>query len=403
MNFWQILTFFDWALFIPVALTVIYLLVFSVSALFFNKTIPNKAKQDHIFIVLIPAYKSDKIIMDTVNSILGQTYPQRNFDVVVVSDHQSEMTNMRLAQLPITLLTPNFDNSSKAKSLQYAILNLPQFKIYDAVIVLDAGNVVDPEFLKEVNEAYDTSGSKVIQCHRMARNNDTPIARLDAIFEEINNTIFRRGHLAVGLSAALNSSGIIFNFQWFKQNIMKVRAIIGGEKELEATLAREGIFVDYFEHIHVYDIKSSHSKQFNNQRGRWLYAQLHALLRNIRYLPSALMSSHYDYVNKIIQWMLVPRLILMRIIAVMSIILPFIYLTMAIKWWIAAAVVLFAYSLATPNYLVDKTWNKDFLYSSQIIIGGFFKFHTSQNQTGSSKKPFIQRLKSLVPFKKKQK
>ena len=41
------------------------------------------------------------------------------FDVVVVSDHQSEITNMRLAQYPITLLTPDFAESTKAKSLQY--------------------------------------------------------------------------------------------------------------------------------------------------------------------------------------------------------------------------------------------------------------------------------------------
>ena len=403
MNFWQILYILDWILFIPVAFTVAYIFIFSISALFLNKRIPNKAKQEHIFIVLIPAYKSDKIIIDTINSILGQAYPQRNFDVVVVSDHQSEMTNMRLAQLPITLLTPNFENSSKAKSLQYAILNLPQFKIYDAVIVLDAGNVVDPDFLKEVNEAYDTSGSKVIQCHRIARNNDTPIARLEAIFEEINNTIFRKGHLAVGLSSALNSSGTIFDFQWFKQNIMKVRTTVGEDKELEAMLAHEGIFVDYFEHIHIYDIKSHHSKEFNSQHGRWIYAQLYALVSNIRHLPNALMNSHYDYIDKIIQWGLIPRMILTRIIIVMSLVLPFIYLTSAIKWWIIAAIILFAYSLATPNYLVDKNWDKDFLHTPQIILGGFFSFHTGRNKTENPKESFFHRLKNLVSFKKKQK
>lgn len=381
MEFWNILNILEWILFAHVAFTVAYILFFAITALFFNRSIPNKAKQNHIFIVLIPAYKSDKTIIDTVNSILGQTYPQRSFDVVVVSDHQSEITNMRLAQLPITLLTPNFNESSKAKSLQYAIMNLPQFKIYDAVIVLDAGNVVEPEFLQEVNEAYDSSGSKVIQCHRMARNNDTPFARLDAIFEEINNTIFRKGHLAVGLSSALNSSGIVFNFQWFKQSIMKVRSAIGEDKELEAMLAHEGIFIDYFEHIHVYDIKSRQCKEFNRQRGRWAYAQLVALFNNIRYLPTALMNSHYDHINKIVQWTLIPRNILMRIITVMSILMPFIQLSLAFKWWIIAAIVLFVYSLATPNYLVDKSWAKDCFYIPQILVGGIlntFRFRSSK-------------------------
>lgn len=401
MNFWLILNIIDWVLFVPVALTVTYMLIFSVTALFSSRTASKKAKQDHIFIVLIPAYKSDKVVMDTVNSILGQAYPQRNFDVVVVSDHQSEMTNMRLAQLPITLLTPNFDKSSKAKSLQYAIMNLPQFKIYDAVVVLDAGNVVDYEFLQEVNEAYDTSGSKVIQCHRIARNNDTPIARLDAIFEEINNSIFRKGHLSVGLSSALNSSGMVFNFQWFKQNILQVRTSVGEEKKLEAMLAHEGIFVDYFEHLHIYDIKSSNSKEFNKQRGQWAYAQLHALVTNIRYLPNAFMNSHYDHIDKIIQWMLIPRSILTKIIVIMSILLPFIFLTLAFKWWLITAIFLFACSLATPNYLVDKNWDKDFLHAPQIIFGGFFSLLRASRE--NIKEVLANRqIKKFSFFKKKE-
>ena len=397
MNFWWILDIFDWLLFIPVALTVIYFLVFSISALFTNRVTPNKSKQNNRFIVLIPAYKSDKTIMDTVNSILGQTYPQRNFDVVVISDHMSEMTNMRLAQMPVTLLTPNFAESSKAKSLQYAIINLPQFKIYDAVIVLDAGNMVDTEFLEKLNEAYDASGSKVIQCHRMARNNDTPTARLDAAFEEINNTVFRKGHLAVGLSAALNASGTVFSFPWFKQNIMKVRVKVGEEKELEAMLAREGIFVDYFEDIHVYHIKKRHTAELNRQRGRWIYAQLHALVNNIRYLPSALMNSHYDHVDKIIQWLLIPRTILIGIIMVMSAVLPFIYMTLAIKWWLAGALIMLAFAFATPDYLIGEHWNKDFLRAPLLSVGGLFNiFRAGRDEAGNRLDAFshiIRRLK----------
>ena len=87
-------------------------------------------------------------------------YPQRLFDVVVISDHQNEITNFKLAQYPITLLTPNFKKSTKGKALQYAINNLPQFKIYDIVVVLDADNLVLPEFLEEINNAYESAGNK---------------------------------------------------------------------------------------------------------------------------------------------------------------------------------------------------------------------------------------------------
>ena len=177
-DFWILLYIIDWTLFVLVAITVLYLGVFAIAALFNKHSTLNKAKKQNRFAILIPSYMQDDVIEHTVVSILGQVYPMRMFDVVVISDHQSEMTNMKLAQYPITLLTPDFEESSKAKSLQYAILNLPEFKIYDIVLVLDADNIVGQEFLTQVNDAFETAATKAIQLHRISRNRDTAAARL---------------------------------------------------------------------------------------------------------------------------------------------------------------------------------------------------------------------------------
>ena len=393
MSFWWILYIIDWLAFFFVGLTVVYILVFSIASLFSRHANVPKAKRQSRFIVLIPAYKQDQVVLHSVSAILGQTYTQRQFDVIVISDHQSQLTNMRLAQYPITLLTPDFAESSKAKSLQYAMLNLPQFKIYDAVISLDADNVVEPEFLEYMNDAFEIAGTKAIQPHRMPKNRDTSAARLVAIFEEINNSIFRRGHITLGLSAAINGSGMAYDFEWFKNHIMKVRTQ-GEDKELEAMLMREEIFVDYFDNIHVYDEKTRNTRAFNRQRGRWAATQLHSLINNIRFLPSALINRRYDQVDKILQWMLVPRTIMMGIILVMSLFLPFIYFTLVIKWWTIAAIAMFAFSLATPDYLVDKNWDKDFLYAPLVTVWGLFNIiFASRFEAGSRIGSLIWRIK----------
>ncbi|MCR4602487.1 MAG: glycosyltransferase family 2 protein [Prevotella sp.] len=398
MNLWWILYILDGVLFAFVALTVLYFLIFSIASLFKHKNEIKKGKKQNRIIVLIPSHKQDKVIRQTVNSILGQTYPQRMFDVVVISDHQEEIINMQLAQLPITLLTPNFDKSSKAKSLQYAIFNLPKFKIYDAVLILDAGNIVKPDFLEKVNDAFDSSGAKAIQIHRLSENRDTPAARLDSIFEEINNSVFRRGHQVLGLSASLNGSGIVFDFEWFKANIMKVRDAVGEDKALESLLLRDRIFVDYFEDIYIYDEKTRDINEFNKQRSRWIYTQLHAAANNLRFLPRAILNRNYDHIDKILQWLLIPRTILMGIIIIMSIILPFIYMTLAIKWWIAAAVILFAFALATPDYLVDDHWDRDFLraplISSLGLVNIFRAGHSEATDRVSSASKWVKEIKN---------
>lgn len=367
MNFWVILYAVDWLLFIPVAFTVVYMTVFTVASAFHKQEPVPKAKRQNRFIVLIPAYKRDDTIEQTVKSILGQTYPQRLFDVIVISDHQKEITNFRLAQYPITLLTPDFRQSTKGKSLQYAMNNLPQFKIYDIVVLLDADNVVLPEFLEELNNGYEHAGTKAVQTHRVSKNRDTAFAILDATFEEIYNTIFRLGHTAVGLPAAIAGSGLALDFTWFKENIVKTRST-WEDKELEALLMRQHVYVDYLKDVPVFDEKTRSTREFNRQRGRWATAQFHTVMRNIRFLPSAVLHKQYDLVDKIIQWLLMPRSMMMGVIALMSIVLPFIYLSLAVKWWVTAAFILFVFALATPDYLVDKQWERAFFKSPFIMV-----------------------------------
>ena len=360
MDFWWILYIFDGLLFAGVLLTVSYVTFFSLASLFYKSQNVPKAKRLNRFIILIPAYKADKQIVQTVASILSQSYPQRLFDVVVISDHQSEMTNMRLAQYTITLLTPDFEKSSKTKSLQYAILNLPAFKIYDVAVVLNDDSIVEPEFLDQLNDAYEAAGTKAVVTHVKPRNLDTSAARLSAIFEEINNSIFRRGHITLGLSAASQSSGMAYEFEWFKKYIMKVRASTE-DKDLEATLVRQHVYIDYFDNINVYNEKKREASDFNQQRRSWIFDQIRSLVKNIRFLPSAVFNQQYDWSDKILQWMLLPRTILLSIIMMMSIVLPFIYFSLAIKWWVVAVVWGFSLAFATPNELVDKNWDKDFI------------------------------------------
>ena len=385
MDFWLILNIFDWFLFIITAGTVLYLGIFAIASLFKKETNITKAKTNRRFIVLIPSYKQDEVIEHTVLAILGQAYPQRLFDVTVISDHQSEMTNMRLAQYPVTLLTPNFEESTKAKSLQYAILNLPEFKIYDVAVILDADNIVEPEFLANINDAYEAAATKAIQTHRISRNRDTAAARMDAVFEEINNNIFRKGHINVGLSAAIAGSGVAYDFAWLKENIMRTKTS-GEDKELEALLLRQEIYIDYFDNIYVYGEKKRTTSKFNEQRSRWASQQIQNFFRNIKFLPGAIFSKQYDLADKIIQWMLIPRTTMVGIIMLMSVVLPFIYFTLALKWWLLGAIVLFFFALATPDYLVDEMWDKTFLRSPFVTLWGmiYTKIKT-KTQTKQSK------------------
>jgi hypothetical protein len=366
MDFWIILYIIDWILFGMVALTALYLLIFAITSLFFRTGAIPKTNHQNRFIIIITAYQN-KGVIQTVHSVLGQTYQQRLFDISVISNHNDEMTNFRLAQEPVTLLVPNFEKSTKAKALQLAINNLPQFKIYDIAVILSAGSVVEPEFLEDLNAAFESAGTKAIQTNLLSRNRDTTVSRLGSIFEEINNSIFRRGHIALGLSAGLQGSGCAFDFDWFKSNIFNIKSA-WEDKELEALLLRQNIYVDYFDQIYVFDEKTREAKEFNKERGRWIKAQFLTLLRNIHYLPMALLNRQYNWADKIIQWILVPRMVMVAVIIFMSIFLPVIYTSLAFKWWGLFATTLLIFAIATPDYLVDDKWDSTFFKIPLVLM-----------------------------------
>ena len=372
MIFWTLFEYTDWILFILISLTVLYLGIFAIASLFSRHSETPKTKKENRFIVLIPSYKSGRSLLMTVKSVLGQSYSQRQFDVTVIADHEDEMTMFHLAQQPITLLTPNFAKSSRTKSFQLAINNLPQFKIYDAVMILEAGDVVEPEFIEQMNDAYEAAGTKAVQAHKLSLNRDTTTARLSAVFEEINNSILRRGHITLGLPAALASSGMVFDFNWFKSYIQGAKAS-WGEKELEAMLTRQHIYVDYFDKISVYNEKARQAEDFTRQHRSIIMTQYKSILRNIRFLPMAIMNRHYDMIDKLIQWMLIPRMLLMAVIIFMGIVVPFIYLTAALKWWGLFAIVILIFAIATPNYLVDDKWDSTFFKMPFIILSSILK------------------------------
>ena len=128
--------------------------------------------------------------------------------------------------------------------------------------------------------------------------------------------------------------------------------------------------MDYFDNILVYGEKKRSTVKMNEQHGRWAWQQIQNFVRNVKFLPGAIFRKQYDLADKIIQWMLVPRTNMVGIIMLMSIVLPFIYMTLVIKWWILGSLALLIFALATPDYLVDEMWDKTFLRSPFVTLWG---------------------------------
>lgn len=350
-----ILYILDFVFFLWILLAVVYLLIFALYAQGRKPGPYPRARRQHRILVLFPAYEEDKVIVESVRSFLQQDYPPDLFRVMVISDGMKEETNDRLRELPVTVLSARFENSSKAAALNLA-MDAQGDQAYDIVAILDADNSVAPDFLRKINDAYD-SGIQAIQAHRTSKGGKTDISVLDTVSEEINNSIFREGHVRAGLSSALIGSGMAFDYDWFARHIPMVTSA-GEDKELELLLLKDNVYIDYLPDMFVYDEKISGTTAFYRQRRRWIAAQFDLLGKGIRHLPQAILSGNLDYCDKILQWLLPPRIVLAGFTFLMSVIWIFIDWTVSLKWWLALFLLLCALSLAMPDELYNASFKK---------------------------------------------
>ena len=286
-------------------LGVSYWFLFSFFSLFHKDEHFKQASAKSNIGVLIPGYKEDAVILETAKSALEQQYPTASFDVIVLADSFSSEVLSKLRDLDIVVWEVSFEQSSKARSINAFLRE--NDKKYDFLLVLDADNIMADGVLETMNNAYH-SGAKSIHCHRVAKNEDTHTSLLDGLADEINNSIWRKGHSAVGLSCAVGGSGMAIDYDIFKNSMSEIDVFSGFDKELEVQLLLRGVKTIYIDNALIFDEKVRKSKALRKQRARWFASQLNVARKYYSLgLNKMLKEGNFELLNKTFQFILLPR------------------------------------------------------------------------------------------------
>ncbi|MBD1432786.1 glycosyltransferase [Sphingobacterium sp. DN00404] len=366
-------------LFIIFLVWIAYLLVFAIFWRIPKDIVYPTSAQTNRYLFVFPAYREDNVILESVLMAQKQNYPLSMYEIVVVSDSMEDDTNRALNDMGVTVLFPDYSKRSKAAALKLAV-TYSQDRSFDAIVILDADNWIHSDFLANVDRAFST-GLKAIQTHRVAKNNNTDLAYLDGISEEINNSIFRSGQVNAGLPSALIGSGMVFDMKWFSQIIFKVNSM-GEDKELEYYLLEDRIFTAYLSDVYVLDEKIQHKNDFMNQRTRWIASQWELFTFTFQRVASTFRTRNWPLLAKLIQWSIPPRIILLGIIPLIAIVLLFTLPPLGYKWLFLFILYLIALLLATPNRFYNKRSSIAFFRLPVIfitILRSLIKVKTAKN------------------------
>jgi cellulose synthase/poly-beta-1,6-N-acetylglucosamine synthase-like glycosyltransferase len=125
----------------------------------------------------------------------------------------------------------------------------------------------------------------------------------------------------------------------------------GEDREMEALLLRQNVFIKYAADIHVFDEKVSSQDNFQRQRMRWMTAQVQSLLSMLPKIPHAFLHGNINFVDKTIQQALIPRSMLIVITFVMACLITLLSRVWCLKWWLLFLFICLSLYVSTPKQL----------------------------------------------------
>ena len=165
----RLLTSFIWACSLLMTAYTAYFFLTALFSLKKPRAYPRREPKAR-FAVLIAARNEEAVIGGLVESLLRQNYPRELYDVIVVPNNCTDHTALAAARAGASVLDCTVPTSTKGEVLDFALGRLfRREKEYDAVCVFDADNLVHPDFLQRMNDAWQ-AGARVAQGYRDSKN-----------------------------------------------------------------------------------------------------------------------------------------------------------------------------------------------------------------------------------------
>ena len=262
-----------------IALTVLYFyqFIYIVIALIGDKKKKldtYEAKKLHKFAFIIAARNEQAVIGNLINSIKQENYPAELIDVIVVADNCTDDT-AQIAREHGAICYERFNNMlvGKGYALDYCFNKIVEqfgdYTAYDGYFIFDADNVIDKNYVKEMNKVFDR-GYNVITSYRNSKNYDTNwITSGYSLWFIREAKYLNNPRMMLKTSCAVSGTGFLVNSSIIKKNNGWKFNLLTEDIQFSVVNILEGEKIGYCESAMFYDEQPTTFKQSWNQRMRW--------------------------------------------------------------------------------------------------------------------------------------
>ena len=227
----------------------------------------------HSFRILIAARNEELVLKPLIKSINNQNYDKNKYEIYVLPNNCSDNTKQVAIELGTKILEPNFKTKTKGEVLNFAFDTFKDDNSFDTYVILDADNVLDKNFLKEINNKLN-EGYKIVQGFRDTKNlYQNAITGSYALFFYLQSLFLYETRKRMGESSSVNGTGYVVLKSYIDD--INYRAYTATEDiELTCVSALNKEKIGYARNAIFYDEQVSNFNVSIKQRKRWIQGSM---------------------------------------------------------------------------------------------------------------------------------
>ncbi|WP_316810258.1 glycosyltransferase [Pedobacter heparinus] len=328
-----------------------------------NRTaLTNLPVNDVDYAIIVTAYEQVNLILPVVNSLLELNYG--NYLIYVVADN-CDISSLSISNPKVILLRPETTLASNIKSHFYAIDHFK--RAHERLTIIDSDNLVDSEYLNELNKLFE-QGYCAVQGVRRAKNLNSQYACLDEAGDIYYRFIDRKLLFDAGSSASLAGSGMAFTTAVYKTCLGHLQ--IGGagfDKILQYELLKRKLTIAFAEKAVVYDEKTAKSDQLVKQRARWINTWFKFFVLGVKMNVRAIVSLNVNQFLFSLMLLRPPLFLLLMVCGLFGMLDIFIFPELLIGWIFGSFLFVFIFYKALGYFQADERIYKSLKNAPKFI------------------------------------
>lgn len=272
MSTWEVVNLI---LSIVVGALMAYQVLYIIIGLFWKKKF-KETKIESSYGVLIAGRNEELVIGQLIDSIKKQNYNQEKIKIFVVADNCD--ANDKTAQIARDMGAIVFERHNKEKvgkgyALDFLLKNIAKnYPDYnpDGWFVFDADNILDLNYVKEMNKAFNSGGGNIVTSYRASKNfGDSLFAMGSAISFVRECRFLHTPRTILNLSTHISGTGFLASNKVINPKIGWKYTSITEDLEFSCDNLKKGNKIIYCDDAIFYDEQPISWKQTYRQRLRW--------------------------------------------------------------------------------------------------------------------------------------